>query len=181
MVCAENGRCKQALCCHSCMLPNVMASIILWLAMNLGLSSIDHHVACRLCREMMKPQNRHSIFRTEIHIYDHMESDRLLCCRQTSKWCQNKQRLLCDKCNSSTRISNLSSRKSAASKTTCDSSRKLFSSHKSGFKRLARRKSHASHAIATLFTWSSPRWLLLVSYSERKTRTDSGDWRRPIF
>jgi hypothetical protein len=40
-----------------------------------------------------------------------------------------------------------------------------------------RRMSHLSN----LFTWFGPLWLLLVSYSERKTRTDSDGWRGPVF
>jgi hypothetical protein len=71
--------------CHSCMMPNVMVGIILWLVMSHGFSSIHHHVACRLCREMMWSQNWDLIFGAKILVYNHMESERLLCCRQTPK------------------------------------------------------------------------------------------------
>jgi hypothetical protein len=52
---------------------------------------------------------------------------------------KNEQRLLCDKYTCSIRTSDLSSGKSAASNTTYDLSRQLLSSHRSGFKRLARK------------------------------------------
>jgi hypothetical protein len=52
---AENGRSMQVLCCHSCMLLNVMTGITLWLMMSPDFSSIHPHVGCRLCREIMWP------------------------------------------------------------------------------------------------------------------------------
>jgi hypothetical protein len=63
---ARNERSMQELCCHSCILINVMAGIILWLMMTHGFSSIYYHVACGLCREMMWSQNRDLIFRAKI-------------------------------------------------------------------------------------------------------------------
>jgi hypothetical protein len=87
---------------------------------------------------------------------------------QTCKWYQNEQRLLCNKYVYSTRTSDLSSKKATASKTTCDLSRQLLNSHKSGVKRVARRTWHIPHATATIFTWPNPSWLLFVSYSETK-------------
>jgi hypothetical protein len=48
-------------------------------------SLIHHHVACGRYREMIWSQNRDLIFRAKIHVYNHMESQRLLCCRQTPK------------------------------------------------------------------------------------------------
>jgi hypothetical protein len=164
--------------CHSCILPNVMAGIILWLVMSHGLSLIHYHVTCGLCREIMWSQNRDLIFRAKNHVYDHMETERLRCCQQIPKWYQKEQRLFCDKYTYSTRTSDLSSRKGAASKTTCDSSRQLPSSHKSSFNRLVWRTRHSPHAIPTYpihLIW--PQWLLFISYSQRKTRTDSGGWR----
>jgi hypothetical protein len=55
----------QALYCHSCMLPNVMAGIILWLVMSPSFSSVHDHVGCGLCREMMWPQNWDLIFKAK--------------------------------------------------------------------------------------------------------------------
>jgi hypothetical protein len=111
-----------------------------------------------------------------------MESERLRCYRQTPKWYWNEQRLFCDKPTYSIWISNLSPRKGTALEMTCSSSRQLLSSHKSGFNRLFQRTQHAPHAIATHPIWLIwPQWLLLVSYSERKFRTDSGGWGAPIF
>jgi hypothetical protein len=55
----------QKIFCHSCMLPNVIAGIILWLMMSHGFSLIHHQVECKLCREMMWLQNRDSNFRTK--------------------------------------------------------------------------------------------------------------------
>jgi hypothetical protein len=37
-----------------------------------------------------------------------------------------------------------------------------------------------SHSLI-LFAWFDPHWLLLISYIERKARTDSGGWRRSVF
>jgi hypothetical protein len=51
--------------CHSCMLPNGMTGIILWLVINHDFSTIYHHVACERYREMMWSQNRDMIFRTK--------------------------------------------------------------------------------------------------------------------
>jgi hypothetical protein len=34
----------QKICCHSCILPNVMDGIILWLVMSRGFSLIHRHV-----------------------------------------------------------------------------------------------------------------------------------------
>jgi hypothetical protein len=50
---SKNERSMQKIFCHSCMLPNVMADIILWLVMSHDFSLIDHRVGCGLCREMM--------------------------------------------------------------------------------------------------------------------------------
>jgi hypothetical protein len=61
----KNERSMQKICCHSGMLPNVMAGIILWLVMSRGFSLIYHHVGCRLYREIMWPQNRDSKFRVK--------------------------------------------------------------------------------------------------------------------
>jgi hypothetical protein len=119
-------------------------------------------------RELFGPpilwsQNRDFVFRANIHVYNHMKAEQLLCCQQNPKWHQNEQRLFCDKDIYSDRTSNSSSRKGAASKMTDASSHQLLSSYKSGFNR---------------FTWRIR--LVLVSYSQ-KIRTDSGSWRRPIF
>jgi hypothetical protein len=40
---------------------------------------------CKLCREIMWLQNRDSKFRAKVYVHDYMESDWVLCCRQTSK------------------------------------------------------------------------------------------------
>jgi hypothetical protein len=149
--------------------------------MSRGFSLIHYHVACGLCREMTWSQSRDLILKAKIHVYDHVEPERLLYCRQTPKWCQNEQRLFCDKHTDSTWTSDLSSRKSATSETTYALCRQLLSLHKSDFNRLIRRTWHAPYATPTLFAWFDPQWLLLVSYSERKTRTDSGGWRGPVF
>jgi hypothetical protein len=87
---SKNERSMQKICCHSCMLPNVMAGIILWLVMSRGFSLIHYHVGCGLCREMMWPQNRDSKFRAKVYADDSMESDWVLCCRQTFKYYQNE-------------------------------------------------------------------------------------------
>jgi hypothetical protein len=142
----ENERSMQKRCCYACMLPNVIVGIILWLVISLGFSWIHHHIACGLCREVTWLQSRDLIFRAKIHVYNHVEPERLLCCRQTSKWYQNEQRLFCDKDTYSIWTSDLSSRKGAVSETTCDSSWQSLSSYKSGFNRLARRTWHAPHA-----------------------------------
>jgi hypothetical protein len=84
-----------------------------------------------------------------IHIYNHMESEWFLCCRQIAKWCQNEQRLFCDKSIYSiyyTRTNDCSSKKGAASKTIGSLFRQLLSSHKSSFNRLAWRAWHSPHA-----------------------------------
>jgi hypothetical protein len=60
---AKNERNMREVCCHSCVLPNVTAGIILWLVMSHVFSWIYHHVTCGLCREMMRSQNRDLIFR----------------------------------------------------------------------------------------------------------------------
>jgi uncharacterized protein involved in type VI secretion and phage assembly len=89
-----------------------------------------------------------------VYVYDYMESDCVLCCQKASKWYQNEQRLLCHKYAYSSRTSDLSSRKGAASKTTCHSSRQLLSSHESNLNRVARITWHVPHPTATLFAWS---------------------------
>jgi hypothetical protein len=139
MICAENERSMQKQCCHSYILPNVIVGIILWPVMSRDFYWIYHHVAYKLCREMMWSQSRDLILKTKIHVYDHVELERLLCCRQTPKWYQNEQRLFYDKHTHSTWTSDLSSTKGAASETICGSSWQLFSSDKLGFNRLARR------------------------------------------
>jgi hypothetical protein len=65
--------------------------LILWLVVSPSFSSMHHHVACRLYREMTWSQNRDLIFKAKIHVYNHMESEQLLCCWQTPKWYQNEQ------------------------------------------------------------------------------------------
>jgi hypothetical protein len=87
--------------------------------------------------------------------------------------------LFCDKRTYSTRTSNLSSKKRAASKNTCGSSWQLLSSYKSGFNGLARRTWHAPNATSTLFTWSGLSDFDLF-YGERKTRTNSRCWRGSV-
>jgi hypothetical protein len=62
---SKNERGLQKIYCHSCMLPNVIAGIILWLVMSRGFSLIHHHIGCVLCREMMWLQNRDSKFRAK--------------------------------------------------------------------------------------------------------------------
>jgi hypothetical protein len=47
------------------MLPNGTIGIILWLMMSHGFSSLNHHVACRRYREIMRSQNRDMIFRAK--------------------------------------------------------------------------------------------------------------------
>jgi hypothetical protein len=91
-----------------------------------------------------------------IHVYNHMESQRLLCCRQTPKSYQNEQSLFHDKSICSARTNSLFSRKSAACKTIQGSSRQLLCSHKSGFTRLVWRTQYSPHAIPIVFTWSGP-------------------------
>jgi hypothetical protein len=49
-------------------------------------SWIYHDVTCRLCQEMTWSQSRDLIFRVKTHVHNHMEPERLLCCRQTPKW-----------------------------------------------------------------------------------------------
>jgi hypothetical protein len=44
----------------------------------------------------------------------------------------------------------------------------LVCSHKSIFNRLAWRTEYSPYATPTVFIWSGPSWLLLVSYSQRK-------------
>jgi hypothetical protein len=149
MICMKNERNMQQRCCHSCMLPNVTADIILWPVMSRDFSWIYHHVACRLCRKIMWSQSRDLIFRAKIYIHNHMEPEQLLCYGQTLKWCQNEQWLFCDKYIHSIWTNDLSSRKGSASEITCDSSRQLLSSYKSNFNKLARRTWHAVHAINT--------------------------------
>jgi hypothetical protein len=53
----------QKRCCHSYMLPNVIAGIILWPVMSRDFSWIHHHVACELCWEITWSQSRDMIFR----------------------------------------------------------------------------------------------------------------------
>jgi hypothetical protein len=85
-----------------------------------------------------------------------VEPERLRCCRQTPKWYQNEQQLFCDKYIHSTWINDLSSRKGAASETTCGSSWQLLSLYKPSFNRLTWRTWHAPHATLTLFAWFGP-------------------------
>jgi hypothetical protein len=65
MIYGKNERSMQGPCCHSCMLPNGTTSIILWLVMSHGFSSIHYHIACVRYREMMWSQNRDMIFRAK--------------------------------------------------------------------------------------------------------------------
>jgi hypothetical protein len=51
MICAKNERSMQKRYCHSCMLPSMMAGIIIWPVISCDFSWIDHHVACGLCRK----------------------------------------------------------------------------------------------------------------------------------
>jgi hypothetical protein len=78
---AKNGRSMQALCCHSCMLPNVMAGIILWVMMGPGflqyITASDVDSVERWCGHKIETwysEQKH-------YIYEHMESNRLLCRR----------------------------------------------------------------------------------------------------
>jgi hypothetical protein len=82
----ENEKSVQKQWCHSGILPNMMAGIILWPMISRGFSWIHQHVACGLCREIAWSQSRDLIFRSKIHVYDRVELERLLCCRQTPKW-----------------------------------------------------------------------------------------------
>jgi hypothetical protein len=56
------------------------------------------------------------IVRAKIYVYDYVESQRLLYCRQTYKSYENEQRLFCDKSTYSLRTGDLSSRKGAHQK-----------------------------------------------------------------
>jgi hypothetical protein len=78
----ENERNMQKRFCHACMLPNVIVGIILWLVMNRCFCWIHHHVACGLCQEITWSQSRDLIFRARIHVSNHVEHERLLCCRK---------------------------------------------------------------------------------------------------
>jgi hypothetical protein len=164
----ENGWNMLRPCCPSCMLPNGIVGIILWPVMSRDFSLIHYHVADGLCGEITWSQSRDLIFRVKIHIYDHVESERLLCCWQTPKWYQNEQRLFYDKHAYSTWTKDLLSKKSAASEKTCDSSWQLFSSCKSGFNRLNRKIWHAPHATPTLFAWFGPSDFYLFSTVKEK-------------
>jgi hypothetical protein len=144
----------QELYCHSCMLPNMIAGIIMWLMTTCGFSWMHHQVAYRLCRETMWSQDRVLIFRARIYVYNHMEFEQILYCGQTPKWYQNERHLFCDKYIDSIysiRTSDLSARKRVVSKMTDDLSRQLRTSHKSGFNRLAWRIQDLPHVMPTLF------------------------------
>jgi hypothetical protein len=58
--------------------------------------------------------------------------------------------------------------KGAASETTCDSSRQLLSSHKSGFNKLARRIWYTPHATYILLAWVGPNDFYLFPTVKRK-------------
>jgi hypothetical protein len=63
MICSKTEKNMQKWYYHSCMLPDIIASIILWLVMNHGFSWIYHHIACGLCREITWSQSRDLIFK----------------------------------------------------------------------------------------------------------------------
>jgi hypothetical protein len=138
-------------------------------------SWIHHHIACGLCREITWSQNRNLIFRAKMHVYDHVEPKRLLCCRQIPKWYQNEQWSFWEKFVHSIWTSDLSSRKGAASEITCGLSRQLFSSHKSAFNILIRRRWHAPHATPNLFTWFSPSYFYFFSAMKKLEQIQVAD------
>jgi hypothetical protein len=72
------------------------------------LSSIYRYVEYGRYREMIWSQNRNMMFRAKVYVYNYMESQRLLYCRQIPKSYQNEQRLFCDKSTYSLRTSDLS-------------------------------------------------------------------------
>jgi hypothetical protein len=133
----ENERNMQGPCCHSWMLPNGTAGIILWLIASHGYSSIYHHVACESYREMMWSQNRDLIFRANnwclqsygIPVASMLSTDSQIILKWTAPilwqirlFRSNRQSFL---------------EEGRRMKKICDSSRQLLSSHKSGVNRLA--------------------------------------------
>jgi hypothetical protein len=66
----------------------------------------------RKCNHKTETSNLEQKF----HVYGPMDYDWVPCCGQTSKWYENEQRLLCDKYTHSAPISDLLSKKDAASK-----------------------------------------------------------------
>jgi hypothetical protein len=115
-------------------------------------------------------QSRDLISKQKIHVYDHVEPGWVLCYQQIPKWYHNEQRLFCETFIHFIWISDLSSKKFTASEITYGSSRQLLSSHKSGFKRFARRIWDAPHATPTHsihLIWSPV------------TSTCSRQWKKP--
>jgi predicted nucleic acid-binding Zn ribbon protein len=71
----------QVLCCHSCMLLNMMSGIILWLVISRGFSSMHDNVECGRCREIIWSENRESKLRAKnlcVRFYGILA---LLCCQ----------------------------------------------------------------------------------------------------
>jgi hypothetical protein len=141
-------------CCHSCILPNGTAGIILWLVMSHDYSSIYNHVACGRYRKIMQSQNRDLRVRLKnarLQSYGIPAASVLLTDSQVIvKWTapiswqiyvflSNKRSFL---------------EEGAAWRTTCGSSWQLVCSHKSGFNRLAWRTQYSPHTTPTVFTLS---------------------------
>jgi hypothetical protein len=134
-------------------------------------SWIYHNVAWRFCREITWSQSWDMISRAKIHIYNHMKSVRLPCCRQAPKWYQNEQRLFCDKNIKSAWTSDLFLRKDGHQKwlvTHVDNcsvhtswvSTSWLEEHD------MRRMLHPPSLLA----WFDFLWLLLAFYIERKLK-----------
>jgi hypothetical protein len=168
MICAKNRWNMHKPCSPSCMLSNKIVALLLnswWIVVFLEyittsyMDSIERwcdHKAETWCSE-------HKIL-----VSHHLESEQLLCCRETPKWYQNEQQLFYDKYIHSTWTNNLSWRKESASKTTCESFRQLLSSHKSDLDRLARRTWYTPYSTPTLFVWFGSNYFYLFPTVKEK-------------
>jgi hypothetical protein len=159
----------QGVCRHSCLLLNRTDGTILRLVINHSSSSIYHHIACGCYREIMWSQNRGMILRAKNYVYDEMKSQRLLCCRQTPKSYQNEQRIFHDKLLIRLEQAIFSRGRAPHEKwlvirlDNCPVQASRVSTDWLEEHNILRMPDPP-----TVFTWSGPEWLLLVSDSQRK-------------